>query len=123
MPDNVPFSVHNALTKIFTGGTGHHASSDSPKESGEASAPAPPLKPMDPADLRMMLDDGPRAYNDYDERSVFEEIAKLEAVTPPAPAETDGRNLEINLPDLDEWFDEREAEAREAMDNDPNLNN
>ena len=83
MPDNVPFSVHNALTKIFTGGTGHHASSDSPKESGEASAPAPPLKPMDPADLRMMLDDGPRAYNDYDERSVFEEIAKLEAVTPP----------------------------------------
>jgi len=109
MPDNVPFSVHNALTKIFTGGTGHHASSESPKESGEASAPAPSLKPMDPADLRMMLDDGPRAYNDYDERSVFEEIAKLEAVTPPDPA-------------LDEWFDEREAEAREAMDNDPNLN-
>ena len=116
MPDNAPFSVHDALFKIFTsGGTGHNASPDSPSESlgaGEASTPPPPLKPMDPADLRMMLDDGPRAYNDFDERAVFEEIARLEAVTPPDPD-----------PALDEWFDEREAEAREAMDNDPELKN
>jgi len=115
MPDNSsPLSpVHETLVKLFMG-NGHDASPDSPSESlgaGEVSIPAPPLKPMDPADLRMMLDDGPRAYNDFDEAEAFALIEELEAVVKPRPR-----------PALDEWFDEREAEAREAMDNDPNLN-
>jgi|1_EtaG_2_1085319.scaffolds.fasta_scaffold03473_5 hypothetical protein len=126
MPDNSsPLSpVHETLVKLFMG-NGHDASPDSPSESlgaGEVSIPAPPLKPMDPADLRMMLDDGPRAYNDYDEAEAFALIEELEAVVKPDLAKTDGRDLEINLIALNEWFDEREAEAHEAMNNDPNLN-
>ena len=96
----------DALVNLFSG---HNASPDSPSETmgaGEAS----PLKGMDPADLRLMLDDVPRSLAHPSEVEVFTLIEELESIVKPRPR-----------PALDEWFDEREAEAREAMDNDPNL--
>ena len=96
----------DALVNLFSG---HKASPDSPfaiMGAGEAS----PLKGMDPADLRLMLDDGPRSLAHPSELEVFTLIEELESIVKPSPR-----------PALDEWFDEREAEAREAMDNDPNL--